>query len=104
MMEVLTPEQRDQLEARRDACRERREAVRTARAEALQFTDAQRAQWADRHARRPGRRGHGRHRPGDAAQSGPMRSILTDTQREIIVLHRVLKRTQGGRPGPGAPS
>jgi Spy/CpxP family protein refolding chaperone len=101
MTDVLTPEQRDQLEARRDAHRERREAVRTARAEVLQFTDAQRAQWADLHARRKGRaHHHGRHRRGEDEASSSARSMLTDTQREIIVLHRVLKRTQGGRHGP----
>jgi len=88
--EVLTEEQREQMETRRD---ERRDSVREARREALGLTDEQIAQFeklrSERNRERRGPQRGPRHRgtPGD----GPVASLLTQEQREIVMIHRVLR-------------
>ena len=91
--EVLTEEQREQMEARREERNARRDSVREARREALGLTDEQIAQFEELRSERTGerrgpRRGP-RHRgtPGDS----PVASILTQEQREIVMIHRVLR-------------
>jgi Spy/CpxP family protein refolding chaperone len=90
--DVLTDEQRQQLDARRDELEDRREQIRDARAEALDLTDEQRARFdslraefggsGDRLLRRCNRENRGE-RPGA--------SILTEEQKEIVMIHRVLR-------------
>ena len=90
--EILTAEQRAQLQARREQWKARRGAVRAARNEALSITEEQEAQFADL---RPEFEGPGGwlprlcHRP--EGEERPIASILTEEQREIVMVHRVLR-------------
>jgi hypothetical protein len=92
---VLTDEQRAQLQARRAQQQERR-AQRMARraegfaamVEALDLTDAQKAALVERRAeRRRARRARAarRHRTADRTP------LLTEPQREVLQLHRILR-------------
>jgi hypothetical protein len=89
---VLTEEQRQQIDARREDRRARREKVRAARADALDVTDEQRARFNDLRAQvdGPGARILRRcNREGQ--QDRPVAAILTDEQKEIVMIHRVLR-------------
>lgn len=92
--EVLTEEQREQMEARREERTARRDSVREARREALGLTDDQIAQFEKLRSEQNGelrgpRRGPAhRSTPGE----GPVASIFTQEQREIVMIHHVLLR------------
>lgn len=103
--DVLTDEQRQQLDARRDELEDRREQIRDARAEALNLTDEQRAQFDSLRTEfdGPGARFLRRCDGGERGER-PVASILTEEQREIVMIHRVLRRGMmtrfDGPPGP----
>ena len=90
--DVLTEEQRQELDARRDERQDRREEVRTARTEALNLTDEQQAQFAALQAQvdGPGARLL-RHCQRGEGQERPIASILTEEQKEVVMVHRVLR-------------
>jgi Spy/CpxP family protein refolding chaperone len=92
--DVLTDEQRRQIDARREEFEDRREQIRDARAEALDLTDEQRAQFDSLRAEfdGPGARLLGRCNGGERGER-PVASILTEEQMEIVMIHRVLRHS-----------
>lgn len=91
--EVLTEEQREQIETRREERKARRDSVHEARREALGLTDEQLAQLKELRTEREDRPGlrMGRAHYGEPGES-PIASILTQEQREIVMIHRILLR------------
>jgi hypothetical protein len=103
--DVLTDEQRRQIDARRDEFQDRREQVRDARAAALGLAGEQRARLDDLRAQFDGagtrylRRCNRENR-----DERPIASILTEEQREIVMIHRVLRHGMiTGENGPRGP-
>jgi hypothetical protein len=103
--DVLTEDQRRQLDARRDEREDRREQIREARAAALDLTDEQRAQFDSLRAEfdEPGAR-FLRRSNRENRDERPGASILTEEQTEIVMIHRVLRHSamkgHNGRRGP----
>lgn len=91
--EVLTEEQREQIETRREGRKARRDSVHEARREALGLTDEQLAQFEELRTEREDRPGlrMGRAHRGEPGE-GPIAFILTQEQREIVLIHRALLR------------
>jgi Spy/CpxP family protein refolding chaperone len=107
--EVLTEEQREQMEALRDERMARRDSVREARREALGLTDEQIAQFEELRSDNTAIGLHcdsSPHGPGPRGMrgNGAAASILTQEQREIVMVHRVLRhgamKGHQGRRGP----
>jgi hypothetical protein len=90
--DALTDEQRRQLDVRRDAFKSRRAQIRDARAEALDLTDEQRAQFDNLRAPfdEPGSRFLRRCNRENQGER-PVASILTEEQRAVVMIHRVLR-------------
>jgi Spy/CpxP family protein refolding chaperone len=109
MRAVLTDEQRAQLEALLDEKKARLEAIQEARAEALELTDEQREQFDSLRTPfgEPGERFLTRCTREDGEER-PFASILTEEQREIVMIHHLLLRSKmqeeedprGPRQGP----